>query len=190
MRQELFASRSHALMLVSLPLVVVGLGVASTLELGLRATGLAAADPAEELLRALSLAAIGLGGLLVAALAPSLVRRTPALVFDDEGLDDRGAFGAGRVRWEDVAAVRVVRLTRAYVGLDLVDVEAFLAGAPRLRRLAVRTSLAMGYPPITIAGRALGLDAHDLARTLSAARLAALAQGDAPPGAAADDRRG
>lgn len=182
MRQELHASRAHTLLLISMPLVLLGMAVAALAAAGPRGPGLAPEDFSDEAFRALALAAVGLAALLLVVLAPGLWRRAPALVIDDEGLEDTGAFGAGRVRWDDVAGVRVVSLTRDYVGIDLVDVDAFLAGAPLLTKLALRSAMRMGYPPITIAGRALGVDTHELAQTITAAREAALARREGPDG--------
>lgn len=177
MRQELFASRSHALMLLSFPVVLFLAAAVQLAALGPRSPEPGLEDPANEVMRVLAVAGLGLAGFLIAVLAPGLVRRAPALVIDDEGLDERGALGAGRVPWSDVASVRVVRLARAYVGLELFDLDAFLEHAPLLRRLALRGAVRMGYPPITISGGALGVDTHELARAIAAARDAARAPG-------------
>lgn len=174
MRQELFTSRSHALMLLSVPVVAALVAAAQLVELGPRALDPGLNDPDAEALRVLCVAALAISALLVGVLAPGLVRRSPALVIDDEGLLEPGALGAGRVRWADVTGVRVVALTRDYVALDLVDVDAFLEGAPLLRRAALRGAMLMGYPPVTISGRALGVDTRELARTIEAARASAL----------------
>ncbi|MCO5171825.1 MAG: hypothetical protein M9894_36460 [Planctomycetes bacterium] len=135
-------------------------------------------DPArntlrDEALRAIGLAAAGFFGLCALAIARLLLRGRPGLVIDDEGLID-GTSGAapGRVRWDEVAAVRVVPQNGqpALVGLDLVDLERFLDRLSLLQRWLVRSYVAAGDPPVGLRAESVGLEAEALAALLEAER--------------------
>lgn len=177
MRQEHFASRSHALVLLAGPAVLFVAAVVQLVLLGPRSPDPSRNAPEVEVLRVLGVSALGLAVFLIFVVAPGLFRRAPALVIDDEGIEEPGALGAGRVRWADVRSVRRVALVRRYVGVELTDLEAFLEGAPLLRRLTLRSAVLLGYPPITISGRALGVDTDELAGAIAAARDAARTPG-------------
>lgn len=128
---------------------------------------------ADEALRAiglLSMAFFGWGSVVLLDLA---LRPGPGLVIDDEGIVERtSGLAAGRVRWEEIARVRLAPAGDGdvVVGLDLHHLEAHLDRLPGWRRWLVRSNVKTGWPHVAIHVRAIGQDAHALAALLVAER--------------------
>lgn len=69
------------------------------------------ADPAI-LLRTLGIACTVLFGLAVVVYLIMLLRRSPLLVVDAQGIDDQSsAIPGGRILWEDITDIRLVRFS-------------------------------------------------------------------------------
>lgn len=158
--------RGRLLALLAQALLFVAAGACFAWRVGPPALDFTRNTLRDEALRAIGLGAVGFFGLCAAAIARLLVRGRPGLVIDDEGLID-GTSGAapGRVRWDEVAAVRVVRVPGqpGLVGLELVDVERFLDRLSLLQRWLARSYVAAGDPPVGLRAASVGLEAEALA---------------------------
>ncbi|MBX3466249.1 MAG: hypothetical protein KF878_05045 [Planctomycetes bacterium] len=166
--------RGRLLALLALALLFVAAGACFAWRVGPPALDFTRNTLRDEALRAIGLGAVGFFGLCAAAIARLLVRGGPGLVIDDEGLID-GTSGAapGRVRWDEVAAVRVVRVPGGQpglVGLELVDVERFLDRLSLLQRWLARSYVAAGDPPVGLRAASVGLEADALAALIEAER--------------------
>lgn len=133
----------------------------------------AANDLVDEALRAMGVAATTFFGALTLAVGDLAVRPGPGLVIDDEGIVERtSGMAAGRVRWEEISALRIVRHAnqQRVVGLDLHDVEAHMDRLAGWRRWLLRTNMRTGWPAVAIHVDSLGQDAEQLAALLLAER--------------------
>jgi transcription antitermination factor NusG len=104
-------------------------------------------DVRAELQRLVALAGLACFGPCLALTLRLALREGPALIIDEEGFVDRIAWTAvGRVRWPDVAAVRVVKRRHgvAHVAIDVRDPHAFTEALPRVARWAARRRLDRG----------------------------------------------
>jgi Bacterial PH domain len=126
------------------PWTAVALGLVAALGLG--AWTVAATDPPGRLLVGLAALAV-LGVTAVGALA------RPRLQVDEAGLALRGLTGTRRWPWEQVDAVRVVRMRRLGVPAAYLEVEARdgSPGAAPTDRLLVLGRLELGTDPVDVA---------------------------------------
>lgn len=169
---ELPLRRTRLVLLALLCLIFVAGGVAFTLAIGLPSPDFTRNRPVEELLRSIGLLGAGLFGSCFVVIAGLALRRGPGLVIDDEGIvEHTSGRAAGRVRWEEVTGVRLIRgASGPLVGVDLADVEAHLDRLPGWRRWIVRSNVATGSPPVTIDPAPLGQDPRALVSLLLAER--------------------
>jgi hypothetical protein len=88
-----------------------------------------------------------------------LFRRGPSLVMSEEGISGP-RMGSQLVRWSEIASVSVREVEhRRFLCLWLHDTEGYVARLPPVRRLAAKSSMAMGFPPtaVTFTGLTPGL---------------------------------
>lgn len=80
------------------------------------------------------------------------------LTLGPNGFTDRStSAGGGFLAWKDVKRVFVHKAAgQAFVSVEPLDVEAFLASLPEAKRQAVHTNIAMGFAPVSISLQATG----------------------------------
>lgn len=165
--------RGRLVLLALLSLLFVAGAVWFTAQIGLPSLDFTRNRLADEALRAIGLLATVFFGLCAVALVDLALRPGPGLVIDDEGIVERtSGMAAGRVRWEEMAAVRLVPGgdRDVVVGLDLHHLEAHMDRLPLWRRWLVRSNVSTGWPHVAIHPRTLGQDAQALAALLVAER--------------------
>lgn len=97
-----------------------------------------------------------------------LIRSTPALVIDANGIyDNASALGAGFISWEDIAEMRPYTMrNQTFLGIMPKDLDAFLARQPAWKRLAIQFNLMTGGPAASIPQVILPMPVVDLLRTI------------------------
>jgi hypothetical protein len=124
------------------PWTAVALGAVAALGLG--AWAVAATDPPGRLL-------VGLAALAVLVVTAVGAFARPRLLVDDAGLALRGVTGTRRWPWEQVDAVRVVRMRRLGLPAAYLEVEARDVGPTPVDRLLVLGRLELGTDPVDVA---------------------------------------
>jgi hypothetical protein len=81
-----------------------------------------------------------------------LIRRTPSVVLDREGVHDTASIvSSGLIPWRDIASAQVFSVgKKKSVGILLKDNEAFIAKRSAPRRALARLNIATGTPLIAI----------------------------------------
>ncbi|MEK3876163.1 STM3941 family protein [Paenibacillus sp. FSL H8-0122] len=147
------ASRVKQLLLFTGSLLFMLLGV-----LLLKTSGEVTQDPAI-LLRTLGIVFTVLFGLGVVVYLFMLLRRSPLLVADAQGIDDRSsAIPGGRIMWEDIKDIRLIRFSgQKNICVYLADPKAYLARQRGVKRWLMAINLRLVGTPVNIASQAMRL---------------------------------
>ncbi|WP_340022136.1 STM3941 family protein [Paenibacillus sp. FSL K6-1096] len=124
----------------------------------LKWSGEVTADPAI-LLRTLGIACTVLFGLAVVVYLIMLLRRSPLLVVDAQGIDDQSsAIPGGRILWEDITDIRLVRFSgQKNICIFLADPKAYLARQRGVKRWLMAINLRLAGTPVNITGQSMGM---------------------------------
>lgn len=93
-----------------------------------------------------------------------LLRRSPLLILDDEGLDDHSApFSAGRIGWEEIADIRYTRpLGQPSIRIYLVDPKAYLSRQRGVKRWGLWINRWLVGTPVHITNQLMQVPLHKL----------------------------
>jgi hypothetical protein len=102
-----------------------------------------------------------------------LVRRTPLLVVDDDGILDQGsALRIGRLRWSEVSGVEVRSfLGQRFLSIRLLDPSSVVARQPRVLRFLFRFNHRVTGSPVCIPASVLPASAEVVRDRIEAFRL-------------------
>lgn len=111
------------------------------------------------LLRTLEIACTVLFGLATVFYLIMLLRRSPLLVVDAQGIDDRSsAIPGGRIMWEDITHIRLVRFSRQKnICIHLADPKAYLSRQRGAKRWLMAINFRLSGTPVNITGQSMGV---------------------------------
>ncbi|MEK4044235.1 STM3941 family protein [Paenibacillus sp. FSL H8-0048] len=111
------------------------------------------------LLLTLGIVCTVLFGLSALVLLIMLLRRTPLIVVDAQGIDDQSsAIPAGRLMWEEISDIRLIRYSgQKNICIYLTDPKAYLARQRGWRRWLMAINQRLVGTPVNIAGQSMGV---------------------------------
>ncbi|WP_342477257.1 STM3941 family protein [Paenibacillus sp. FSL H7-0350] len=111
------------------------------------------------LLRTLGIACTVLFGLAAIVYLIMLLRRSPLMVVDAQGIDDQSsAIPGGRLMWEDISDIRLIRYYgQLNICIFLVDPQAYLSRQRGLKRWLMAINLRLAGTPVNITGQSMQL---------------------------------
>lgn len=142
-------------------LALVALGGIAFVAVGMWLLGRAQSPVLHRVIGALSVAFFGLCAVYAIW---RLLRPTPALVINRDGiLDNASAVAVGFLAWQDIAELREYTFNgQTFLGIVPKDVNAVLQKQPAWRRSAIRANLALGALPVNIPQTVLPLPVSEL----------------------------
>ncbi|WP_238654155.1 STM3941 family protein [Paenibacillus piscarius] len=111
------------------------------------------------LLRTLGIACTAMFGLATVIYLMMLLRRSPLLVVDAQGIDDRSsAIPGGRIMWEDITDIRLIRFSgQKNICIHLADPKAYLARQRGVKRWLMAINFRLSGTPVNITGQSMGM---------------------------------
>ncbi len=89
-------------------------------------------------------------GLSLLLIPVRLIRGGVVVLIDDVGIEDRRT-GIGTVPWEDIRALRIVKIkSTRLLCVDVTDPEKYMSILSPYKRLLAKSNIALGFSPVTI----------------------------------------
>lgn len=111
------------------------------------------------LLQTVGIACTAMFGLATVIYFMMLLRSSPLLVVDAQGIDDRSsAIPGGRIMWEDITDIRLIRFSgQKNICIHLADPKAYLARQRGVKRWLMAINLRLSGTPVNIMGQSMGM---------------------------------